>query len=140
MRCFRKLHGITYRDHISNEEVQNRIKEAIGPYDDLQVLTTVRHWKLKWKLSSRNQIVRAGKDHTAWNSTRRKEERQREEEMGGQYKGVDRITSEQYLEESGESWGMERVGCQDTCGTPTVYDKGIGEGEGELAKDLPFKN
>ena len=46
MRCFRKLLGITYRDRISNEEVQNRIQRAIGPYDDL--LTTVRHRKLKW--------------------------------------------------------------------------------------------
>ena len=46
MRCFRKLLGITYRDRISNEEVQSRVQRATGPYDDL--LTTVRHWKLKW--------------------------------------------------------------------------------------------
>ena len=46
MRCFRKLFGITYRDCISNEEVQNRVKQATGPYDDL--LTTVRYRKLKW--------------------------------------------------------------------------------------------
>ena len=35
MKCFRKLLGITYRDRISNEEVWNRIKQAIGPHDDL---------------------------------------------------------------------------------------------------------
>ena len=52
---------------------------------------------------ARYQIVRAGKDHTAENSTSRKGARQTEEEMGGQYKGVDRITSERYLEESRES-------------------------------------
>ena len=52
---------------------------------------------------ARDQIIRASKDHTAGNSTRRKEERQTEEEMGRQYIGVDRITSERYLEESGES-------------------------------------
>ena len=46
MRCFRKLLGITYSDRITNEEVQNRIEQAIGPYDDL--LTAVRHRKLKW--------------------------------------------------------------------------------------------
>ena len=46
MRCFRKPLGITYMNHISNEEVKNRIKQAIGRYDDL--LTTVRHRKLKW--------------------------------------------------------------------------------------------
>ena len=80
---------------------------------------------------ARDQIVRADKDHTAGNSTRRKEERQTEEEMGGQYKGVDRTTAERYLEEDGESRGMEGVGCQDTCGAPTVHDYAIGEGEGE---------
>ena len=64
-------------------------------------------------------------------SWRGKEERQTEEEKGGQYKGVDWTTAEQYLEEGGESWGMEGVGCQDTCGAPTVHDYGIVEGEGE---------
>ena len=35
MRCFRKLLGITYRHHISNEEVRNRTRQAIGPYEDV---------------------------------------------------------------------------------------------------------
>ena len=46
MRCFRKLLGISYRDHITNEEVKARIGNAIGPYEDL--LTTVKRRKLKW--------------------------------------------------------------------------------------------
>ena len=46
MRCFRKLLDISYRDHITNEEVKARIGNAIGPYEDL--LTTVKRRKLKW--------------------------------------------------------------------------------------------
>ena len=46
MRCFRKLLGISHRDHITNEEVKARIGNAIGPYEDL--LTTVKRRKLKW--------------------------------------------------------------------------------------------
>ena len=46
MRCFRKLLGISYRDHITNEEVKARIENAIGPYED--PLTTVKRRKLKW--------------------------------------------------------------------------------------------
>ncbi|KAK2189654.1 hypothetical protein NP493_100g02015 [Ridgeia piscesae] len=34
------------RHHISNEEVRNRTRQAIGPYEDL--LTTVKRRKLKW--------------------------------------------------------------------------------------------
>ena len=35
MRCFRKLLGISYRDHVTNEEVKARIENAIGTYEDL---------------------------------------------------------------------------------------------------------
>ena len=45
MSCLRKLLGITYRDHIFNEEVRNRTRQAIGPHEDL--LTTVKRHKLK---------------------------------------------------------------------------------------------
>ena len=46
MRCFRKPLGISYRDHIINEEVKDRIGNAIEPYEDLQ--TAVKRRKLKW--------------------------------------------------------------------------------------------
>ena len=46
MRCFRKILRISYKDHVTNEAVRNKIKQAIGPYDDL--LTTVKKRKLKW--------------------------------------------------------------------------------------------
>ena len=46
MRCFRKLLGITFRDHITNEEVKRRIQNEIGPYSDL--LSIVRRRKLMW--------------------------------------------------------------------------------------------
>ena len=46
MRCFRRLLGISYRDHITNGEVKDRIGNAIGPYEDL--LTSVKRRKLKW--------------------------------------------------------------------------------------------
>ena len=40
------LLGISYRDHITNNAVKDRIRQAIGPYDD--IVTTVRKRKLKW--------------------------------------------------------------------------------------------
>ena len=46
MRCFRRLLGISYKDHITNEEVKRRVQNEIGPYTDL--LSTVRQRKLKW--------------------------------------------------------------------------------------------
>ncbi|GFO40659.1 endonuclease-reverse transcriptase [Plakobranchus ocellatus] len=46
MRCYRRLLGISYKDHITNEGVRQRIENAIGPHVDL--LTIVRQRKLKW--------------------------------------------------------------------------------------------
>ena len=46
MRRFGKLLGISYRDHITNEEVKVRTGNAIGPYEDL--LTSVKRCKLQW--------------------------------------------------------------------------------------------
>ena len=36
----------TYRDHIHNDAVRDRIRQAIGPYDN--ILTMVKKHKLKW--------------------------------------------------------------------------------------------
>ena len=46
MKCFRKLLGIAYRDHMTNEEEKARIGNTIGPFEDL--LTSAKRRKLKW--------------------------------------------------------------------------------------------
>ncbi|GFR62379.1 endonuclease-reverse transcriptase [Elysia marginata] len=46
MRCYRRLLSISHKEHITNEEVRQRIENAIGPHVDL--LTIVRQRKLKW--------------------------------------------------------------------------------------------
>ena len=46
MRCYRRILNISYKDHVTNEEVRNRIQNAIGVHDDL--LTMVKKRKLRW--------------------------------------------------------------------------------------------
>ena len=46
MWCYRKILGISYKDHVTNEEVRAKIEQAIGPHDDL--LTIVKRGKLQW--------------------------------------------------------------------------------------------
>ena len=46
MRCFRKIFGISLRDGITNKDVRNRVRAAIGPHDDL--LSIVKTRKLRW--------------------------------------------------------------------------------------------
>ena len=46
MRCYRKILHISYKDHVTNEEVRDKIQQAVGPYEDL--LTIVKRRKLQW--------------------------------------------------------------------------------------------
>ena len=46
MRCYRKILHISYKDHVTNEEVRAKIQQAIGPHEDL--LPIIRRRKLQW--------------------------------------------------------------------------------------------
>ena len=46
MRCYRKIVRISYKDHVTNEDVRAKIHHAIGPHEEL--LTIVKRRKLPW--------------------------------------------------------------------------------------------
>ena len=46
MRCYRKIIRISYKDHVTNEEVRAKIQQAAGSHEDL--LTIVKRRKLQW--------------------------------------------------------------------------------------------
>ena len=46
MRCYRKILRISCKDRVSNEEVRDKIQQAIGPHED--ILTIVKRRKLQW--------------------------------------------------------------------------------------------
>ena len=45
MRCYCKILRISYKDHVTDEEVRAKIQQAIGPHEDL--LTIVKRRKLQ---------------------------------------------------------------------------------------------
>ena len=58
MRCYRKILHISYKDHVTKEEVRAKIQQAIGPHEDL--LTIVKKRKLQWhgQVSSSSGLAR----------------------------------------------------------------------------------
>ena len=44
--CYRKMLGISYKDHVTNEEFRAKIQQAIGAHED--DLTIVKRGKLQW--------------------------------------------------------------------------------------------
>ena len=46
MRYYRKILCISYKNHVTDKEVRNKIQQAIGPHEDL--LTIAKRRKLQW--------------------------------------------------------------------------------------------
>ncbi|WP_294078372.1 hypothetical protein [Thiolapillus sp.] len=97
MRCYRKILHISYKDHVTNEEVSAKIHQAIGPHKDL--LTIVKRRKLQWYgLVSRS----SGLAKTILQGTvKGEEDKADKEEMGRQHQEMDRPGVRQVPEGSG---------------------------------------
>ena len=88
MRCYRRLFNISYTELVTNEEVRNGIKHAIGPYEDL--LTTVKIMKLKWygHVSSSSGISKTIPQETVNGDRRRCGQRKRWQDNINDWKGL----------------------------------------------------
>ena len=75
MRCSCKILYISYKDHVTNEEVRAKIQQAIGPHEDL---TMVKRRKLQWygHVSRSSGLARTILQGT-WKGGRRQGEKKR---------------------------------------------------------------
>ena len=114
---------ISYKDHVTNEEVCAKIQQAIRSHKDL--LTIVKRCKLQWygHVSHPSGLAKTILQGTV--SERGKKKRQTEEEVGRQHQGMDRPGVCHVPEGSGEEGKMEETGCETICGAPkTLVVKG----------------
>ena len=111
MRCYCKIR-ISYKDHVTNEEVRAKIQQAIGPHEDL--LTIVKRRKLQWygHVSRSSGLAKTILQGTVKGG--------RKEEVGRQHQGMDRPGVRQVPESSGKQGKMEKTGCKIICGAPTT--------------------
>ena len=86
MRCYRRLLNISYKDHVTNEEVRRKIQAAIGEYDTPDPGQETKA-KMVWPCF---KVFWFSKDYPTGHSERIKKKRQTEEEVGKQYQRVDR--------------------------------------------------
>ena len=114
MRCYRRILYMSYKDHVTNEEVRAKIQQAIGLHKDhRKVMQTAVVWLCL-------PFIRCGQNHLVRHSERGKETRQTEEEVRRQPQGMDRPGFRQVPEGSGEQGKMEQTGCEIICGAPTT--------------------
>ena len=118
MRCYRRPLNISYKDHMTNEEVRNRIQNAIGVQDDL--LTMVKKQKLRWygHISRSSGMAKTVLQGTVKGAKRRERQKKRwEDNINGVWR---------FPEGSGRQGRMERYCCNVIYGAPTTSEvKGL---------------
>ena len=80
MRCYRKILHISYKDHVTNEEVRAKIQQAIGPHEDLTIHCKGTQTAVVWSCLP---FIRSGQNHLARHSGRGKKTRQTDRRRGG---------------------------------------------------------
>ena len=72
MRCYRRLLNISYKDHVTNEDVRRKIQVAIGKYDKLLDLGQEMETKVVWTCL---KVFLVSKDNSAGHSARKKKKK-----------------------------------------------------------------
>ena len=106
IRYNRKILRISYKDHVTNEEVRAKIQQAIGPHEDLP--TMIKRRKLQWY----GHVSRSsGLAKTIWQGTvkggrRQGRQRKRLEDSIREWTGPEFGRSQRAVEnrENGGNW------------------------------------
>ena len=98
MRCYCKALRISYKDHVTNEEVRAKIQQAIAPHED--DLTIVKRCKLKWcgyvsRSSDLDKIILQG---TVKGGRRQGRQRKRWEDNIREWTGLEFAKSQKAVE------------------------------------------
>ena len=103
MRCYRLVLRISYKDHVTNEEVRAKIWQAIGPHKDL--LTTVKRRKLQWygHVSRSSSLAKTFLQGTVKGEKKTRQKRKRWEDNITEWTGLEYAMSRRAMENR-EKW------------------------------------
>ena len=102
MRFYRKILRISYEDHVTNEEVRAKIKQAIGPHGHL---TIMKRRKLQWygHVSPSSGLAKTILQGTVKEGRRQARQRKRWEDNIREWTGPE-FAKSQRAELNGEKW------------------------------------
>ena len=94
---------LSYKDHVTNEEVRAKIQQAVGPHEDL--LTIVKRHKLQWHdhVSSSSGLAKTILQGTVKGGRRQGRQRKRWEDKIRDRTGLEFGKSQRAVENS-EKW------------------------------------
>ena len=102
MRCYRKVLCISYKDHVTNEEVRAKIQQEIGPHD---FLTIVKRRKLQWNghVSRSSGLAKTILQGTMKGGRRQRRKKMRWEDNIREWTGLEFARSQRAVENR-EKW------------------------------------
>ena len=102
MRCYPKILCISYKDHVTNEDVPAKIQQAIGPHKDL---TVAKRRKLQWygHVSCSSGLAKTILQSTVKGERRQGKQRKRWEENIREWTGLE-FGKSQRGRENREKW------------------------------------
>ena len=117
IRCYRKIIRITYKDHATNEEVQAKTQQAIGPHEDL--LTIVKRRRLQWygHVFRPSGLAKTISQDTVKGGRRQGRQRKRWEDNIREWTGLEFGRSQRAAENRKK---IEKTGCEIICDAPTT--------------------
>ena len=103
MRYYRKILHVSYKDHVTNEEVRAKIQQAIGPKEDL--LKIVKRRKLQWcgHVSRSSGLAKTFLQGTMKEGRRQGRQRKRWEDNIREMSSLE-FSKSQRAEENREKW------------------------------------
>ena len=117
MMFYCKILHISYKDHVTNEEVRAKSQQATGPHEDL--LTIVKRHKLQWycHVSCSSGLAKTIQQGTVKGERRKGRQRKRWEDKIREWTGLEFGKSQRAVE---NRKNMEETGCGIICGAPTT--------------------
>ena len=103
IRYYRKILCISYKDHVTNEEVRAKIQQAIGPHEVL--LTIVKRCRLQWygHVSRSSGLAKTILQGTVKGGRRQGRKRKRWEDNIREWTGLEFAKSQRAVENR-EKW------------------------------------
>ena len=117
MRRYREILRISYKGHVTNEQVRAKIQQAIGPHEDL--LTIVKRRTLRWyaHVSRSSDLAKTILQGTVKGGRRQGRQSKRWEDNIREWTGLEFAKSQRAVENRGKT---EETGCEIICGAPTT--------------------
>ena len=113
VRCYHEILHISYKDHVTNEEVGAKIQQAIRPHEDL--LTIVERRKLQWygHVSRSSGLAKTILQGTVKGGRRQGRQRKRWEDNIREWTGLEFTKSQRVVEKrkNGGNWLWNHLWC-----------------------------